>query len=260
MAMNLNAFFDQFISPAQNQQGQPGQSAGNTSGGGVADLIGNLTQSASGSGWTDGKAGGFAGGVATGGLLGVLLGNKKMRKKIGKLGGGVVGYGGSAVLGALAMNAYQKWQAGQQAAPVTQAPQQAALPSPEAFDPALTQSAAGKPMQMVLIEAMIGAANADGHIDGDEQRTVFDAVERMDLASDEKAMVFDTLRNPPGPRDIAAQAKGLEQASEIYLASRLAIDPDEPSERAYLSALAGAMNLPDDLAKQLDAQVEGAKS
>ena len=50
-----------------------------------------------------GGAQGFAGGAAAGGLLGLLLGNKKMRKA----GGGVLGYGGAAVLGALAHRAYR---------------------------------------------------------------------------------------------------------------------------------------------------------
>lgn len=253
--MNLNALLDQFISPAQGQSNQSGQPQ---SQGGISDLVGSFTQRAKQSGWTDGKAGGFAGGVAAGGLMGVLLGNKKMRKKIGKLGGGVVGYGGSAVLGALAMKAYQNWQSNQAATAQANTAQEV-LASPEKFDPALNNDASGQPMQMVLVQAMIAAANADGHIDGDEQRIVFDAVERLNLASDEKALIFDTLRNPPSLRDIASKAAGLEQASEIYLASRMAIDPDEPSERAYLSALAGEMNLPAELAAQLDAQVEAAQ-
>ena len=57
---------------------------------------------------------GIAGGLAAGGLLGLLVGNKKMRKKVGKLAGGVAGYGGAAALGALGYRAYQNWQANKQ--------------------------------------------------------------------------------------------------------------------------------------------------
>ena len=66
---------------------------------------------------------GVVGGLAAGGLLGVLLGNKKARKKVGKLAGGVVGYGGAAALGALAFQAYQNWQSGKSIqAPVSVSP------------------------------------------------------------------------------------------------------------------------------------------
>ena len=45
-----------------------------------------------------------------------------------------------------------------------------------------------------------------------------------------------------------------EQGAEVYLASRLAIDPDVPAERAYLDALAGRLKLPAELRAHLDAQ------
>jgi uncharacterized membrane protein YebE (DUF533 family) len=44
-----------------------------------------------------------------------------------------------------------------------------------------------------------------------------------------------------------------EQGAELYLAARLAIDPDEPSERAYLDALAERLGLPAELRANLDA-------
>jgi uncharacterized membrane protein YebE (DUF533 family) len=45
-----------------------------------------------------------------------------------------------------------------------------------------------------------------------------------------------------------------EQGAEVYLASRLAIDPDVPAERVYLDALAAKLKLPAELRAQLDAQ------
>jgi uncharacterized membrane protein YebE (DUF533 family) len=44
-----------------------------------------------------------------------------------------------------------------------------------------------------------------------------------------------------------------EQGAELYLAARLAIDPDEPAERAYLEALAARLELPAELRARLDA-------
>ena len=55
---------------------------------------------------------------------------------------------------------------------------------------------------------------------------------------------------------LAASAKGIEQATELYLISRVAIDIDHPAERAYLQALGHKLNLPADLIAHLDHQLD----
>jgi uncharacterized membrane protein YebE (DUF533 family) len=208
--------------------------------------------SASGSG-----LGGIAGGLAAGGLLGMLLGNKKARKKAGKLAGGVAGYGGAAALGALGYSAYQNWQAGKQAGTVESppiSPPVQAPPQGSRFLPATAPARDGRPFEIALIMAMITAANADGHIGPEEQRTIFDQVGQLSLDAEDKALVFDTLGNPPTLQDIASLASGPEQATEIYLASRLVIDPDHPAEVAYLEALASRLALPPELVEHLESQ------
>jgi uncharacterized membrane protein YebE (DUF533 family) len=203
-----------------------------------------------------GGAGGMAGGVAAGGLLGLLLGNKKLRKG----GGGLVTHGGAAVLGALAHRAWQNWQAGQ--APATAAP--ATASDAEAVDqrflPGATPAAGGEAFELSLIRAMIGAARADGHIDATERGRIFEHVEKAGLDSEAKAFVFDTLNAPIGVSEVAAAARTPEQAAEIYLVSRLAVDPDEAAERAYLEALAHRLKLPEGLAAHLDRQADAAAS
>ncbi len=52
---------------------------------------------------------------------------------------------------------------------------------------------------------------------------------------------------------------GIEQACELYLVSRLAIDPDHPGERLYLERLASALSLPGDLVEKLEAEVSEAE-
>ncbi|MEX2518025.1 MAG: tellurite resistance TerB family protein [Paracoccaceae bacterium] len=196
-----------------------------------------------------GIPGGALGGIAAGGLFGMLLGNKKMRK----MAGGAVGYGGAAVLGALAHRAYQNWQGGQR---VDQAPVATAADAPQQgsrFAPAT--GADGKPFALALIGSMIAAANADGHIDTDEKKQIFEAAERGDLDAEGKAFIFDAMRNPLSPGQIAALAKDQEQAAELYLAARVAIDPDHPEEKAFLKTLAQALSLPDGLVSHLDSQV-----
>jgi uncharacterized membrane protein YebE (DUF533 family) len=52
--------------------------------------------------------------------------------------------------------------------------------------------------------------------------------------------------------DLAGAVATPEQGAELYLAARLAIDPDEQAERAYLDALAARLNLPVELRTTLD--------
>jgi len=196
--------------------------------------------------------GGFGGGAVVGGLLGLLLGGKKMKK--------VAGYGGAAAAGALALKAYQNWQQGKAAATAPVAAQADFECVDPRFQPAALTAADGRPFQLVMIQAMIAAAKADGHIDAREQTVLFEQVEKMGLDAESKAFVFDALTQPVDIAAIAAAAKGIEQATELYLVSRIAIDVDHPAERAYLQALGHRLNLPADLIAHLDHQVEGASS
>ena len=50
----------------------------------------------------------------------------------------------------------------------------------------------------------------------------------------------------------------MEQKSEVYLASCLAIDLDNSCEYSYLNKLADALDLPPDLAEQINSQAKHA--
>jgi uncharacterized membrane protein YebE (DUF533 family) len=262
LRMNPQKLLEQFLGPnalgdltqqAQRAKDQflGGGGSGAATGGGAGPWggAGGGGAQGGGAGGFLGGAGGFGGGLAAGGLLGVLLGNKGMRK----MAGGLLGHGASAALGALAYRAYQNWQAGQQP--------KAALPATPADAPKegsrfLPRTAGdGRPFSLALIRSMIAAAHADGHIGPEEQKQIFEAVNRAGLDADDKAFVFDALQNPLSPLQIAALAGSQEQAAELYLAARLAIDPDHPAEKAFLETLSGALNLPAGLVTHLDAQV-----
>ncbi|TQV74343.1 tellurite resistance TerB family protein [Denitrobaculum tricleocarpae] len=278
--MNPQSLLEQFLGTGAGQGAGQGNDAGQ--GGhlaqGMGGALSNAKDKLAGSG-----VGGIAGGLAAGGLMGLLLGNKKARKSVGKVAGGVAAYGGAAALGALAFRAYQNWQSGQTAgqgagqaaghsmgqqantqiprsAPQAHLPPPQELPMDSKFLPAAAPAQDGRPFELAMVLAMIGAANADGHIGPDEQRHIFDQVGKLPLDAEDKAFVFDALSSPPSLQDIAGLAKGPEQAAELYLVSRLAIDPDHPMEQAYLEALASRLNLPKELVAHLEAQVEAQAS
>jgi uncharacterized membrane protein YebE (DUF533 family) len=208
----------------------------------------------SGKGAGSGNRGDLLKGAAAGGLLGLLVGSKKARK----MAGGLVGYGGAAAAGALAYKAYQNWQQGKRVDTAPVATREDMDHVDPRFLPDAQQPGSGQPFALTLITAMIAAAKADGHIDSAEQAAIFKQVEEMGLDTESKAFVFDALSRPVDVAALAASVNGVEQASEVYLVSRLAIDVDHPAERAHLEVLANRLGLPADLVAHLDHQVDDA--
>lgn len=199
--------------------------------------------------------GGLAGGAAAGGLVALMLGSKKARK----MGGTVLTYGGMAVVGGLAYKAWQNYKAGQSDRPADLD----SLPQPPAdsgFDPANARDADGNDLRLALIQAMISAANADGHIDSAENARIREQIAASMLGGEEKAFLFDLLGRDSDPVGIARLARDEPQAAELYLASALAIDIDTPEERRYMERLGDALRLPGPLVAQLQDHAAAARA
>ncbi|MGE4251367.1 MAG: tellurite resistance TerB family protein [Parvibaculaceae bacterium] len=193
-----------------------------------------------GSGFSPDMLKGLAGGAAAGGLVSILLGSKGGKK----LAGGALKLGGAAVLGGLAYRAWQNYQAtkgAQTTVPVE--PMKDITPKVEGtvFLPSAPQER--NELSLVLLRAMIAAAKADGHIDAEEQKTIFAKLDELALDNEAKAFVIDELRKPLDIDAVVQGATSPERAVEIYAASVLAIDPDDPAEQAYLAMLASRLKL-----------------
>lgn len=177
-------------------------------------------------------------GALAGGALGLLLGNKKVRK----YGGKAAAVGGSAALGGLAYKLYQDWQA-QQAAPA-----QPTHPISGLEGNALDARAA------LLVRAMVAAARADGHIDGAERQKIQEYLTEQGQ-SDVARWIDAELARPLDPHALAREVTDMELATEVYLASLLAIEVDHFMERGYLDELARALKLDDNLKESIERQV-----
>ncbi|MTH98882.1 tellurite resistance TerB family protein [Roseibium sp. RKSG952] len=198
------------------------------------------------------------GGMALGGLAGLMLGSKSGRK----MGKKAVKYGGMALVAGLAYKAYQGYRANQQGQQPPQYPEDEPIPleAPRGtpFDPA--QQAGGEhAFAVTLLVAMIAAAKADGHIDREEQDKIFAKIDEAGLDSEAKAFLMDELRAPLDIDKVVAGATCMETATEIYAASRLAIDPDHPAEKAYLQMLAARLNLEQGLIDEIERAVREAE-
>jgi uncharacterized membrane protein YebE (DUF533 family) len=185
---------------------------------------------------------GLAGGAALGGLASMVLGSKKSSN----LAKTAVKVGGAAAIGGLAWKAWQAYQASQNT-PAVQSDETVFLP---------TQTSAQNDLSLALLTAMIAAAKADGHIDAAEQRRIFTKLDDAELDAEAKAFLMDELRKPLDIDAIVKLATSPEVAVEIYTASVLAIDPDDPAEQAYLAMLAARLKLAPELKLEVEKQAK----
>lgn len=209
---------------------------------------------------------GFAGGMAGGAVSSAL-----MSKKGRKVGKSALKLGALAAVGGVAWKAYQSYsqknaqnQAQQsaqtmtaQAKPVAQSqyipsqPTQQLTYSPDTLSKRQFEQGVAEQNNdsghMLLMRAMIAAANADGHIDESERQRIYDQVEHLELTTQDKASLFDELRKPLSLEQLVATVPNSEMAVEVYAASVLAIDEQQPAAQEYLNELAFAMMIPREL-------------
>lgn len=233
-----------------------GSNPGATGGGGLGDLLGGLGGALGG-----GQAGrsGQGNPLAAGGLgalAGVLLGRGKSSV------GNAIGGAGIAILGSLAMQALRKM--GEQKAIEAQAggmQAQGRLPGqvppvpgerietdedlPLGVRPPQTagEEAVLASKAMILLQAMISAAKADGQIDGGEMQRIVGKMEEGGADGEARDFVLQEMRKPLDLDALTAQVQTPELAAEVYAASLLAIEVDTPTEEAYLQQLAQKLKL-----------------
>ncbi len=101
----------------------------------------------------------------------------------------------------------------------------------------------------VILQAMVAAAKADGHIN-EAELVLIKALDKGAAQSLEIA-----LQAPVSAREIAALADSEQAAREIYAASCRIANGLNPAERDYLDRLAMALNLDPELAARLETDV-----
>jgi uncharacterized membrane protein YebE (DUF533 family) len=122
------------------------------------------------------------------------------------------------------------------AAPPLPPPGVAPVPPPAA-------AGAGSDQAVLLIRAMIAAANADGVIDASERTAILDRLKSVQLSPEEQQFIMHELLEPKPMQEIAAAAGSPELARQVYLASLMAITVDTDEELDYLQGLARALRL-----------------
>lgn len=226
----------------------------------------------------DPKAG-LLGAAGIGGLLGAVLGGSGGVKRAAK---NVAVVGGSAALGALAFKLFQKWQgSNNQQPPQGQLPPQGyGAPQQGGFgygagagagaaggygagaasdDPFAAYNNQQQAQLMLtndsgklIIEAMIFAARADGHIDAHEQEMIMSTAKSISNDPNINQTIRKFLSEPLDPNELARKVQNQEQALDVYKLSAAAIVADNVQEQNYLADLARALRIDANTKARLD--------
>jgi uncharacterized membrane protein YebE (DUF533 family) len=121
----------------------------------------------------------------------------------------------------------------------------------------ITQDEGQDTGQILILRAMIAAAYADGHIDENERQKIFSRVDDFELTTEDKASLFDELRNPLSLQQLVKAVPNTQTAIEVYAASLLAIDEHQPVSQDYLNKLGVALAIPTPLIHALHEQAKG---
>ena len=191
-----------------------------------------------------------------GGLLGAKMGNS------GGLLDGLLGGGQSSKLGAglgilgVAMAAFQHFAGKAQTAQASQAVSAPPAP-PSGVMPPPSPKSQDDADAMLLIRAMIAAANADGTVDNEERNAIIGRMDAMGLSGEERNYIMGELYNPASLDEILSQVDSKQQGSLVYAVSLIAINPDTPEEQEYLVRLVKGLNLDRETVARIWKQLEG---
>lgn len=130
-------------------------------------------------------------------------------------------------------------------------PPPGSAPTPTTLTPPPPPPAAVPADPVLLIRAMIAAANADGVLDDTERMRILAQLEGTGLSDEEKDFLSAEFGAPRSLEEIAAAVDGQAAAAQVFTVSLMAVEADTPEEREYLEALRTALNLTDEQARSI---------
>lgn len=246
--MNASKILQQLM-----QQAGGSQKGGSSSGVDVKGMLSGLSKQLGG-GSSQGGGGSSSGfdmkSLLGGGAMGMLVGSKRGRS----MGGKALKYGAIAGVGVLAWKAWQSSQAAKNG----NAQQNTAQNAPEGERVEVLSGEYQERRSLELLQAMIMAARADGHIDEQEQALITEQIDALGADQEMHNWVEQQLKAPLDAQALAREADSPQAAREMYLISVAVTDDQNPMERAWLDQLASALNLPKEMTAELERQAQQA--
>ena len=247
--MNASKILQQLM-----QQAGGSQKGGSSSGVDVKGMLSGLSKQLGG-GSSSGQGGGSSSGfdvksLLGGGAMGMLVGSKRGRS----MGGKALKYGAIAGVGVLAWKAWQSSQAAKNG----NAQQNTTQNATEGERVEALSGEYQERRSLELLQAMIMAARADGHIDEQEQALITEQIDALGADQEMHNWVEQQLKAPLDAQALAREADSPQAAREMYLISVAVTDDQNPMERAWLDQLASALNLPKEMTDELELQAQQA--
>lgn len=247
--MNASKILQQLM-----QQAGGSQKGGSSSGVDVKGMLSGLSKQLGGgsSGQGSSSSGGFdVKSLLGGGAMGMLVGSKRGRS----MGGKALKYGAIAGVGVLAWKA---WQSSQAAKNGDTQPTNVQASAAEGERVEVLSGENQERRSLELLQAMIMAARADGHIDEQEQALITEQIDALGADQEMHTWVEQQLKAPLDAQALAREADSPQAAREMYLISVAVTDDQNPMERAWLDQLASALDLPKEMAAELERQAQQA--
>jgi uncharacterized membrane protein YebE (DUF533 family) len=126
-------------------------------------------------------------------------------------------------------------------------------PAAVAPAPAMTAgpTAADHETALLLVRAMIAAANADGQIDETERAGILARLTEAGVDGAERNALVAELQRPVPPSVLVAGVRSPDMAAQVYAVSLAAIKADTDAEKSYLRGLAAMLALPPETVREL---------
>jgi hypothetical protein len=110
--------------------------------------------------------------------------------------------------------------------------------------PGGADAGAAQDQALLLLRAMIAAANADGVIDATERGAVLARARDAGLDAEDLAALESEIARPLALHQLVAQTPDALR-EQVYVAALIAIDADHPDEHAFLQLLGAGLRLGD---------------
>ncbi len=244
--MNAMTVLKQLMNQASGSQ--TGTRGGSASGTDVNRVVREVASQLKGSGSKAGSSRDFdIKSLLGSGALGMMVGSRRGRKT----GGTALKYSALAGVGTLAWKAYQNYQSQSS----TQSGGQTKDNVREGKPLEQLQGSDQEQRGLEILQAMIMAARADGHVDGEERAMLTQEIERLGPDDELHAWIQQQFNAPLDANALAQCADSPQASRELYVVSVAMIDEQNPMERAWLDQLAAALKLESPLAAELELQV-----
>jgi uncharacterized membrane protein YebE (DUF533 family) len=127
----------------------------------------------------------------------------------------------------------------------------ATIPPPPPQGPAPCAVNAPGSAAVLLIRAMIAAAQADGNMDQEERRQILNRLKTVEPTPEEQDFITQELLSPCGLDEILQAVKTPDMAKQVYAVSLMAIEVDTEAERDYIRKLAQGLGLDPSICQEI---------